>query len=99
MDISLDSIKHFTMLQSFPVSRPQRKSWYISQPAEPVGELLEKLGCSLFSDKKGVTLTKPRAKRFISMSPGVRVDSARAERRLEEMLDFETGEVRIGATI
>lgn len=86
------------MLQSFPVLRPQRKSRIFRAGCEPVGEAAGEASRlqPLFPTKKGVTLTKEGEALYFHVASGYE-QILLGERRLEEMLDFETGEVRIGA--
>ncbi len=99
MDISLDSYKTFYYVAKLSSITAAAEKLYISQPAvsQSVKQLEKLLGCSLFfRTKKGVTLTKEGEALYFHVASGYE-QILLGERRLEEMLDFETGEVRIGA--
>ena len=99
MDISLDSYKTFYYVAKLSSITAAAEKLYISQPAvsQSVKQLEKLLGCSLFfRTKKGVTLTKEGEALYFHVARGYE-QILLGERRLEEMLDFETGEVRIGA--
>ncbi len=73
---------------------------YISQPAvsQAIKQLENTLGCSLFfRAPKGVKLTTEGEMLFTYIKQGYEFFEL-GEKKLEEMLNFETGEIRIGAS-
>ena len=73
---------------------------FISQPAvsQAIKQLEHTLGCSLFfRAPKGVNLTKEGEMLYSYIKQGYEFFEL-GEKKLEEMLNFETGEIRIGAS-
>lgn len=73
---------------------------YISQPAvsQSVKQLEKTLGCPLFiRAPKGVKLTKEGETLYSYIKQGYELFEM-GEKKLEEMLNFENGEIRIGAS-
>lgn len=100
MNVNLEYYKVFyytAKLQSVTLASQQL---YISQPAvsQAIKQLEQALNCSLFfRTPKGVRLTPEGELLFVYIEQGYE-KILLGEKKLEEMLNFEKGEIRIGAS-
>jgi len=88
---------HVAKLQSVTLASQQL---YVSQPAvsQAIKQLEQALNCSLFfRTPKGVKLTPEGELLFSYIEQGYE-KILQGEKKLEEMLNFENGEIRIGAS-
>lgn len=100
MNASLDLYKIFYYVALRRSITLASQELYISQPAVSQGikQLETRLGCKLFTRlPKGVCLTVEGEALFAYVSEGMeRIDMG--ERKLAELLNLESGEIRIGAS-
>ncbi|MCC8073778.1 MAG: LysR family transcriptional regulator [Clostridiales bacterium] len=100
MDIDYDWYKIFYSVANCKNITLAAEQLYISQPAvsQCIHQLEENIGCQLFVRKpKGVTLTAEGEVLYEYISNGIKsFDSG--ERKLQSMLELNSGKIRIGAS-
>lgn len=100
MNVSLDYYKTFYYVAKLGSITLAAEALYVSQPAvsQSVRQLEEALGCSLFfRTRSGVQMTPEGKALYFHVEKGYE-QILLGEKKVEGMLDFEAGEVRIGAS-
>lgn len=100
MNANLDYYRMFYYVAKNESISETAKQLFVSQPAVSLSikQLEKTLGCTLFlRTQKGVKLTPEGEMLFSYVSKGYETILL-GERKLEEMLNFENGEIRIGAS-
>ncbi len=100
MFVNLEYYKVFYYVATHKSVTLAAQQLYISQPAvsQAIKQLENGLGCTLFfRAPKGVQLTPEGEVLFEYIKQGYEI-ILKGEKKLEEMLNFENGEIRIGAS-
>lgn len=100
MNVNLEYYKVFYYAAKLQSVTLAAEKLFISQPAvsQSIKQLEQSLGCSLFfRTPKGVRLTPEGETLFTFVEQGIDKIML-GEKKLEEMLNFEKGEIRIGAS-
>lgn len=100
MNINLEYYKVFYYVAKLSSITLAAENLFISQPAvsQSIKQLEENIGCSLFyRTQKGVRLTYEGEILFSYVSKGYE-NILIGEKEIERMLDFKTGEIRIGSS-